>query len=185
MKSVDRKKFFDGYRAAIGHLTQRQVNGLESLLASLEMDDQVTDPRWAAYMLATTRHETADTFCPISEFGRGAGRPYGEADPETGRTYYGRGYVQLTWKDNYRQMGEVFNIDLVNDPDAALLPSLAYRIMSYGMRHGSFTGVGLARYINAETCDYRNARRIINGTDCALRIAGMAEKFQAILEGAQ
>ena len=38
---------------------------------------------------------------PIEEYGKGKGRPYGIKDRETGETYFGRGYVQLTWRENY------------------------------------------------------------------------------------
>lgn len=34
-----------------------------------------------------------------------------------GWTYRGRGFIQLTGKDNYKSASEYFNIDLVNDPD--------------------------------------------------------------------
>jgi hypothetical protein len=49
------------------------------------------------------------------------------------------------------------------------------------MRRGLFTGVKLATFINAEKCDYVNARKIINGLDKAELIAGYAEKIEAIL----
>jgi hypothetical protein len=58
---------------------------------------------WLAYVLATVYHETASTMEPIEEYGKGAGHSYGEPDPETGQVYDGRGYVQLTWKDNYQK----------------------------------------------------------------------------------
>ena len=65
---------------------------------------------------------------PIEEYGKGAGHPC--ADPETGQTCYGRGYVQLTWRDNYeRAQGVVVNLNtlaydvpLVWRPDLALTP---------------------------------------------------------------
>jgi hypothetical protein len=79
-------------------------------------------------------------------------------------------------------MGEVCGVDLYRQPDLAMEPAIAYRIMSYGMRNGSFTGVGLAHYISGEKCDFLNARRIINGTDCADRIAGYAVKILDALE---
>lgn len=184
MQKIDREKFFDAYRESFGSLEQGAVDGIESLLASLEADEKVTDLRHAAYMLATARHETAKTFQPIKEYGRGEGLKYGKPDPVTGKTYYGRGYVQLTWKDNYAAMGKVYNLDLVNNPNLALDPAIAYKIMSYGMRYGTFTGVGLSRYIHGEICDYQNARRIINGTDCAEKIAAYAEKLEAALTAA-
>lgn len=184
MNPVNRKEFFDGWRESFGDLTQEQVDGIESLLACLEADEKVADVRWAAYMLATTYHETAKTMQPIEEYGHGKGKKYGTKDEATGQTYYGRGYVQLTWKSNYAAMGTVFDIDLVHNPSLALQPDIAYKIMSHGMRNGYFTGVGLRRYITDEKCDYLNARRIINGMDAAQRIAGYAEKIESTLRGA-
>jgi hypothetical protein len=44
-----------------------------------------------------------------------------------------------------------------------------------------FTGKNLADYIRPGSIDYRNARRIVNGTDKANRIAGYAKKFEEAL----
>lgn len=161
-------------------LNDHQRVGLPALLASIAADDHITDARQAAYMLATVKHETADTYLPLEEYGKGKNRKYGMPDPNTGHRYYGRGYIQLTWSGNYRAMGIALGIDLYLEPDLALHPDIAYEIMSRGMRRGLFTGVGLGRYINSERCDYRSARKIINGQDCADRIAGYAEVFEHI-----
>jgi putative chitinase len=80
-------------------------------------------------------------------------------------------------------MSQVVGRDLVNHPELALDPKIAYRIMSDGMRHGSFTGKKLSDYIHGTTADYYGARRIINGTDRAELIAGYASKLEAILKG--
>lgn len=186
--NIDRQKFFDAYKAAFGALTDAQVDGLKALLAAAEGDPQVTDLRWLAYMMATVKHECADRWKPIEEFGKGQGHSYGKpvtvTDPE-GKTYtnayYGRGYVQLTWDYNYRSMGSALQNRLLYEPSLALDADVAYRIMSLGMRKGSFTGKKLADYINASGCDYVNARRIINGTDQAQKIAGYAQKLEQIL----
>ncbi|HKP11216.1 MAG TPA: hypothetical protein VJZ91_03870 [Blastocatellia bacterium] len=186
----DHKKFFDLYRAEYGSMNQSQVDGIESLLTSIESDAAVTDVRWAAYMLATTKHECADKWQPIEEYGKGSGKEYGKPVTVVGsdgmsytNTYYGRGYVQLTWKDNYDKMSK--NLDLSDQllikPALALDPPTAYEIMSYGMRKGSFTGKKLADYIHDQTCDYKNARRIINGTDQADKIKGYAQKLESFL----
>src|SRR5262249_7194212 len=95
--------------------------------------------------------------------------------------YYGRGFVQLTWKDNYQAMGQVLQNRLVYEPSLALDAEVAYRIMSWGMRKGSFTGKKLGDYISGGTCDYTNARKIINGLDQAQKIADYATKLEAIL----
>ena len=184
----DRQKFFDGYTAAFGALKDSQRAGLDALLAAAEADPDITDLRWLAYMFATVKHECAGTWRPIEEYGKGKGRKYGTpvtvTDPEGksySNAYYGRGYVQLTWDYNYRNMGKVLNNRLLYEPSLALDAEVAYRIMSHGMRNGSFTGRKLSQYISGDTCDYVNARRIINGTDQADRIAGYAQKLEQVL----
>ena len=164
--------------------------GLHGLLQSIADDSDVADVRWAAYMLATVRHECANRWQPIEEFGRGANRPYGapvtvqDADGTTyTNSYYGRGYVQLTWRYNYQKAGQALGLGngLVLHPEHALEPRTAYLIMSYGMRSGMFTGKKLGDYINGSQCDYFNARRIINGVDRADTIQGYAQQFEQLL----
>lgn len=197
MKPIDRKRFFDRYRAEFGRLTQPQVDGLQILLAALETDPYINDPRHAAYMLATVKHECADTWAPIVERGGPAyfakydpgtrlGRNLGNTQRGDGARFCGRGYVQITGRDNYARIGKALGMGygLTTDPDAALDPAIAYRIMSGGMRNGLFTGRKLGDFITADRCDYLNARRVINGTDCSERIAGYAEVFEAILRDA-
>jgi putative chitinase len=186
---IDRQKFFAAYEAAFGAITRpERRTGFDELLAAAEADSHITDIRWLAYMLATVKHECADRWLPIEEFGKGKGLKYGVPvtvkDPqgnESTHVYYGRGYVQLTWDWNYKAMGKALDVPLLYQPELALQPAVAYGIMSYGMRNGSFTGKGLSKYINDTGCDYVNARRIINGTDKAQTIAGYATKLEAIL----
>lgn len=183
MQKIDHEKFLFLYNSEWGQFKiQGAKEGLCQILSFLEADEKVTDPRQAAYMLATAKHETAKTFQPVKEYGQGKGHKYGIPDPVTSKAYFGRGYVQLTWKDNYKAMGDVLKVDLVQNPDLALNADAAYRIMSYGMRNGAFTGVGLNRYIHGNVCNYVNARRIINGTDCAEKIAGYAVVFEELLK---
>lgn len=181
---IDRIKFFNGYHDAFGATTNAQDEALEFLLGAIESDENISDPSWAAYMLATTKHETDDTFRPIEECGRGKGKKYGTPG-KNGKVYYGRGFVQLTWEANYKLMGRHVGADLVSHPEIALGPSVAYCIMSFGMRHGCFTGKKLSDYLSGDERDYQNARRIINGVDCAEKIARYAVKFEKILEAAR
>jgi len=171
---VNKDKFLFVYQNEYGELAEKKHEGMLSLLAQLEQDNTIRDLRHVAYMLATVKHECAGTWQPIAEYGHGAGKKYGPC-------WYGRGYVQLTWKDNYRAMSQVAGVDLVADPDLAMVPRYAYRIMSFGMQHGSFTGVGLTRFINEKGCDYKRARKIINGMDCADKIAAYAASIEAML----
>ncbi|HLQ52492.1 MAG TPA: hypothetical protein VK129_13395 [Terriglobales bacterium] len=171
-------------------LTAPAAAGLSALLGFLAEDPDVADVRWAAYMLATVRRECANEWVPLEEFGKGKGHAYGVPVTVTApdgttftNTYYGRGYVQLTWKLNYARMSNALgmNNDLLFHPEHALEPQTSYKIMSFGMRNGSFTGKGLHTYIHDSTCDYLNARRIINGLDQAPLIAGYANKIENIL----
>lgn len=181
LRNFDRTHFFRVIRP-MGLLKQPQVDNINQLLGFMEKDTLVTDLRHFAYMLATIKHETANIYAPIEEYGKGRGRVYGTKDKGTGKTYYGRGYVQLTWKLNYSTMGRLLNEDLLNSPNKALDPDIAYRIMSEGMRKGMFTQHSLSQHINSETCDYKAARRIINGTDKAFIIATYASIFERALK---
>lgn len=194
MHKINRKAFFDAYRRAWGPLTQNQVLGIGLLLNSMEMDRAIVDLRRAAYMLATVKHECADTWMPIVERGTPAyfamyepgtrkGDALGNTHPGDGARYKGRGYVQISGLDNYVRVGIAIGIGdtLRLYPDQALDVATAYRIMSVGMRDGLFTGVGLGKYINAERCDYAQARRIINGMDRADLIASYAVSLEAML----
>lgn len=94
-----------------------------------------------------------------------------------GNAYYGRSFVQLTWYDNYVTMSDKIGVDLVTDPDEAMSPEIAAKIIVVGMMQGLFTGVGLSKYFNDTTNDPENARRTVNGKDRALLIAGYAESI--------
>lgn len=183
MRPINRRFFFDHVRLTLfdGRLRQPQVVGLSGFLDRWEAEHSADDDRWLAYILATTHHETGRRFEPIEEIGRGQGRPYGKPDPETGLRYYGRGYVQLTWKDNYHRMGDALGVDLLWHPELALDPGIALRIIFFGMINGSFTGRRLSRYFNATTEDWRNARRIVNGLDRADEIASIARRYYAAI----
>lgn len=177
---VDRAGFFPRARASVfqGRMNQSQVDGVNALLDAWEAAP-VGDARSLAYILATAYHETAATMEPIAEYGKGHGHPYGA--PIKGHVYYGRGYVQLTWLKNYAAMSKVVGADLIGNPDLAMQPAIAAKIMFYGMEHGSFTGKKLADYLTPHATDFLNSRRIINGMDCAAQIASYARNFLAAI----
>lgn len=163
-------------------------------------------------MLATARHETKKFntaehifiyFSPVTEGGpiayfnkydpiladtaahrqRAVGN--GNTHQGDGYNYRGRGYVQVTWKNNYQTIGQQTGVDLVNYPDGALEPGIASWATVYCMENGIFSGKKLSNYIDDGHQDYFNARRIINGTDEAEKIAGYARRFKSILEASK
>lgn len=131
-----------------------------------------------SYVLATVHHETNNTFKPVKE-------AYWLKDPDAYLKkhhadyypYYGRGYVQLTWKSNYEYYGKLLEIDLVTYPDLLFEPEIALFILVHGFRTGKFTGRKLADYVSATKTDFFHARRCINKLDRAEDIVKLAETY--------
>jgi hypothetical protein len=175
---MDKKVFFDIVRGQPrGTLKQEQVDGLNYILDNaqkwLEKEDFL---RKMAYILATVKHETANTYQPVME--------YGTADYLQKKKYYpyvGRGYVQLTWRENYEKVGAKLGLDLVQNPDWAMKPELALQILFRGMQEGWFnkSKLGLGEYMKTES--YEDDRRTVNVTDRASIIAKYAVVFEKAL----
>lgn len=315
--AFDRTRFFASYQEEFGAPGAARRQALEALLGYIESDPEITDVRWAAYMLATVRIECGDSYLPVEEgFGNspesyfierydvestteGADRvgwyphtatwfepewidavreqipqrarvtveqgriersgeglirqaPMGEVltviqqrdnwvnvqltdaeggdawiraaeveivdpvptrqqnnrqesyfnrqamrlgntVPGDGYTYRGRGYVQITGRRNYRDFAAVTGVNLIEDPDRALDAEVAYRIMSHGIRHGTFRDVSISDFIHGDTADYAAARDIINGDRNHMRgdrtigdlLADAADRFETALRAAQ
>src|SRR5687768_6261119 len=79
-----------------------------------------------------------------------------------GYLYRGRGLSQITGKENYAKFGKLMSIDLVGNPDLALKPAVAARILVVGMERGLFTGKKLADYDAPGGYMLVGARAIIN-----------------------
>jgi hypothetical protein len=131
----------------------------------------------AAYVLATTQWETNQTFEPVreaywlSEEWRKSNLRY--------YPYYGRGFVQLTWKKNYEKYSKILGVDMVAEPDIAMRPNVALFVLVHGFKTGAFTGRKITDYIDETKTDFVQARRCINGTDKAHEIADIAKTFLA------
>lgn len=172
--AVSLSAFFDAYRDAFGKVKQEQVQPLEFLVTRLS--ESAASLREASYILATVKHETADTYQPVKE-------AYWVNDAEAWRKknlrywpWYGRGFVQLTWERNYKLAGQKLGMDLTTNPDAVMEPETSFKILLRGMREGWFTGKKLSDYTA-----YHDMRRVVNGMDKADQIAEYAEKFEDLL----
>lgn len=171
--------FFDAVRHSLfgGTLSQSQVDGFNVIDAEWDKEGSGDHGQYV-YVLATVFHECAKTMQPITEYGSEAylkGKPYWP--------YIGRGFCQLTWRSNYAKADEKLGLgnELVANPDKALEPDIAARVLVVGMEQGWFSGKKLSDYINDTSCDFVGARHIINGTDRAVLIAGYALKFHSAL----
>ena len=149
----------------------------QKLLDRLLSDTRIGDTRWVAYIMATVKHETNSTFEPVEEAYWLSER--WRAENLRYYPWHGRGFVQITWKSNYEQMSYRLDLPgLAADPDTALKWDVAYDILVVGMIEGLFTGKDLDDFINEDRCDYRHARKIVNGMDRAEIIAEYAREYE-------
>ena len=184
--------------------TKYKYENIELMMKEFNSNSEAKNPFYIAYMLATAYHETAHTFIPLEEYGKGKTRKYSKSfklkndnvcymNGENNDLYslakfpyfyYGRGFVQLTWFDNYLEFAKLLKVDLLLNPQLACDVDIATEIMIYGMLKGTFTGKKLSDYFKYGLQDFEwvNARRIINGTDKAELIANYAKTFFDYLE---
>ena len=175
-------------------LTQAQVDGCEVILAASDG----LPLEHVAYLLATAYHETAHTMQPVREtlaasdaqaiarleaaWSKGK-LPWVKsrywARDKDGKSWLGRGYVQLTHKANYANASEKLGVDLVGNPDLAMTPKIAALVLVRGCSEGWFTALRLSDYLPGS---YVQDRRVVNGTDKADMIAGYAWSFEDALK---
>lgn len=158
----------------------------------------------AAYILATAYWESARTFQPVREglaktdeearavvqklYDEGRIRTNYALSAPNGQSFYGRGYVQLTWEKNYRAIGDHLIGDaelFYNDPDLVMRPDLAAIILTRGMMDGVFSedGQRLNDFINRDKVDYLHARQTVNRMDRAETIAEWADRMHYVITG--
>lgn len=186
---LDRKVFFDLIRDSVfdGKLKASQVKGIESKLDIFV--EQSFPLSWAAYVLATSFHETAQRMLPVRE-GLNASDGWRKRNLRY-YPWYGRGDVQLTWEDNYRRADKELGLngELVSNPDLALDPVISAKVITTGMKEGWFSkGNSMERLLPkdgpATLRQFTKARPIVNIMDKASLIAGYAVKFQSALKEA-
>ncbi|HEX8651146.1 MAG TPA: hypothetical protein VF708_09915 [Pyrinomonadaceae bacterium] len=211
----DRAIFFRDYRARFGSLSQTEVDGLNFLLEQIERDEAMTVLRQVAYLLATVKGETGK-FQPLKERRANPRRQpalFRQQQRYFPSGFFGRGYVQLTFRENYRNAGQklagmviqvpngngsqrtitISRDTFVNEPDLVMQPVVSYLILSRGMLEGWFRKrpngrpFKLSDFIQeGNPPDYLNARNIINHPSSGARkFAQFAEKFELVLRASR
>lgn len=78
-----------------------------------------------------------------------------------GYKYRGRGYIQLTGKDNYTRAGIALGIDLVNSPGLAAEPAYAWLIAAWYMTTTKYKGRRIVQWADMRAWD--KVSRAVNG----------------------
>ncbi len=147
------------------------------VLAALK-EQGIDDPTMVAYAFGTINAETSG-FAPIPEWDNGKAyegrKDLGNIHPGDGRRYKGRGFVQLTGLHNYRIAGEALNLNLVDNPDLALEPETAARILAWYLQPRADK---IRKALSHE--NYAQARRYVNGGTNGLD--KMASSYQAAID---
>lgn len=204
---MDMTTFFAYARRAPfgGRLSQGQIDGMNALFrcwASHKIAG-ADNNRLLAYVLASVFHETGGRMLPVRETLAStdagaiaalekawkAGKlgqvktPYWRKDKD-GKSWFGRGDIQLTHKRNYEKLGKRISVDLVGNPALALDVDISAEIAIVGMLEGLFTERKLTEFFNLKKDDPIGARAVVNGTDKAKLIAGYYKSFLDALEAA-
>lgn len=179
---INRKVFFDTIRPDQfdGALSAGQVEGCERILAYREEVWPGMPDNELAYLLGTVKWETGHSMQPVEEgFPMTGARLRAFQKSLRYYPFYGRGLVQITHATNYEKFG------IKAAPAKALEWPTALDICFRGMILGMFTGKRLSDYFAPDREDWLNARRIVNGTDQAERIADIARGFYAAIIAAR
>lgn len=192
---MNREKFYIGVRNRLTKsLSQKQVDCMELILDESIKNELTLEQ--AAYCFATAWHETGqfkwlrEIWGPTAqqkkyEPGTALAKQLGNTQKGDGYKYLGRGFVHITGRRNYIDWASRLGVDIVNTPALAEKPEYAAKILVIGCKLGTFTTKKLSDYINDKKVDFKEARRVVNGTDKAVLIAEHAEKFRDSLKEAE
>lgn len=143
--------------------------GLDKVAPELAEKYGINTPERMRHFLAQTAHESAG-FKTAKEYASGkeyeGRRDLGNTQPGDGQRYKGRGVIQLTGRANYKTYGDKLGIDLVNNPELAANPEVAWKVAGqYWQDHklneladrGDI--VGITRRINGGTNGLKDRKR--------------------------
>jgi hypothetical protein len=132
-------------------------------IARALQEQGMTDCDSVIAALATIGVEVA-SFLPIDEYG---GDDYytrmyegrqdlGNTQPGDGARYHGRGFIQLTGRSNYRYYGMKLGVPLEDQPDLALTPDVAARVLATYFKERRIP-------VAASGHDWERVRVLVNG----------------------
>ena len=186
---MNKAKFYETIRDKI-NLTTQNVFGFEMHLDYAHR--RQVKLQKLKYILATSYWETGGLMTPVVE-----AHWLSENWRKRNLRYYpwhGRGLIQTTWEDNYKKVDDMLVLKgkLMEHPELLLNWQYALPALFIGMETGLYTKKKLDDFIDdkdeSDAEDRRemiNARRIVNGTDKAAKIAELGLLFEKALKAAK
>jgi predicted chitinase len=163
-------------------IAEREAPGAERAMLESEI---TTQPR-AAMFIAQVLHESGglNFFEEIASGAAYEGRAdLGNTHPGDGKRFKGRGYVQLTGRNNYAAYARRSGLKLVELPVIPMnWAAFSVFVIVDGMMRGAYTGHRLDEFVNKDRQDFRHARRVVNGMDQADKIAEQARDWLSRLD---
>lgn len=166
--------------SVVGNMPPGRAAIWAPLIVLAWVEFKVSDPHDQAMFLAQCGHESAsfrfnrERWGPTASqkryerdfsapWGKGAVNrlafQLGNSEPGDGRRFLGRGPLQLTGRDNYKEMGLALGLDLIHAPDIVEFPHVGIRVAGcYWRRRG----------LSNLSHDIVRATKVINGGDNGL-----------------
>jgi len=111
------------------------INHLAYLLATAKVESDYSLERWESDYVcgkAGVRYKDRPCDSAIRYYcsTQGGKQDYctGKPKDKRGLPYFGRGLIQITWKENYEKYGKKIGVDLVNNPEAIFKPENSYNV---------------------------------------------------------
>lgn len=145
--------------AIFPQLSVRLVLALVPGMNQALIDIGAVNSQCACFFIGQVGHETGEFKYSVEVASGDAyeGRAdLGNTQPGDGRRYKGRGWIQLTGRDNYRAAGKALGLDLEGNPELAASPDVAGRTAAW-----YWNSRDLTRSANAG--DFARVTRKING----------------------
>jgi hypothetical protein len=152
-------------------LQRRQRDALEQILLLWDRNPQFTDDRWLSFILALADYESGAVLtreggcltekCTLRTLERMRRRSpiYAKVlEPDArGNRYYGRGFVQMSFAQNYKKLAEATGEPIYEQPDLLLVPEVSARVLFAWLTVPGMSPQTLDRVTSADGFDIARA----------------------------
>lgn len=170
-----RYNFLSFYKGESNEQSAKECyNAIEQALGDLG----ILTPLTLIGALATVRVECGRSFKPVVEIASGevyeGRKDLGNTQVGDGVRFKGRGYIQLTGRDNYKTYGEKLGIDLVNNPDLTLQPEVSAKILALYFKNRAVN-------VACNNNDWLEVRKKINGVNRSTGLPNGWNEFESVV----